>query len=80
MLIFISPLALLLLILLLDKFLTMIVFSCIFLTWELIWFAAWDMEAVTDVGKTMELTTFCDSAIDDANVEQDSGAVLLVTW
>ena len=57
----------------------MIVFSCIFLTWELIWFAAWDMEAVTDVGKTIELTTFCDSAIDDANVEQDSGAVLLVT-
>ena len=43
------------------------------------WFAAWDMEAVTDVGKTMEFTTFCDKATDDAKVAPDSVAVLLVT-
>ena len=54
------------------------VFSCIFRTWELRLFAACDIEAVTEVGNTIELTCWAVAATDVAKDEAD--AELLVTW
>ena len=44
------------------------------------WFAAWDIDAVTDVGKTIEFTCWTVAATDEAKVDAESGAELLVTW
>ena len=59
---------------------TINVFSCIFLTCDVIWFAAWVIDAVTEVGKTKEFTCWTVAATEEANVETESGAELLVTW
>ena len=57
---------------------TMSVFSCILRTWELRWFAAWDIDAVTEVGNTIEFTCWTVAATDVAK-DADAEVELLVT-